>query len=466
MKNTDKATKRTIKDPLIGTKFDERYQIINAIGRGATSSVYRALDTETHKDVALKLLHAHLSSDEAAVARFEREATAAKLLNHPNIVSVEQYSVSEPGIPYLAMEFVDGISLQQLLAQKKWLSLHDAMPIFAQICNALAAAHQKQIVHRDLKPGNIMLKSQSDGSYFVKVLDFGCAQMVPALGDTVLKVTQTGEMLGSLLYMSPEQCLDQDVDSRSDCYSAGCILYEMLTGKPPLAARTAFETMNLQMTTMPESLNHVRADVSYPNELQEVLFKAMAKKPAQRYKKITDFADALKHVQSNPKSKNLHTMLGTDANSVLDSKTYAKVLERKSKGILAASNKTDLISQRFSERQKLVTLKIAMLALLSAGMATHPLLFIPYLMMLGVLAFTLIRSIKDAKSARVTQIVETKQDSITIFGVPFYSSETTVVTQKTTGKEKEMVPSDRRKRSIDRQSKKTNDGRIADRARN
>ena len=174
MKNTDKATKRTIKDPLIGTKFDERYQIINAIGRGATSSVYRALDTETHKDVALKLLHAHLSSDEAAVARFEREATAAKLLNHPNIVSVEQYSVSEPGIPYLAMEFVDGISLQQLLAQKKWLSLHDAMPIFAQICNALAAAHQKQIVHRDLKPGNIMLKSQSDGSYFVKRLDFGC----------------------------------------------------------------------------------------------------------------------------------------------------------------------------------------------------------------------------------------------------------------------------------------------------
>ena len=293
MKSSEDPPKHTIRDPLIGATVDGRYLILSAIGQGATSSVYKAHDEEAGNNVALKIMHTHLSGDENLVARFQREAQTAKILTHPNIAAVHEYAVSEGGSPYLVMDFVEGISLQQLLAKDHWLPLSQAVPIFAQICAALHAAHQKEVIHRDLKPGNIMLLEQEKGKYVVKILDFGCAQILPMTSDTVLKVTQTGEMLGSLLYMSPEQCLDQEVDQRSDCYSLGCVLYETLTGTPPLAARTAFETMNKHMTVMPDSLSRTRPDLIFPSGLESVIFKAMAKSPAKRYQNVADFMDDL-----------------------------------------------------------------------------------------------------------------------------------------------------------------------------
>jgi tRNA A-37 threonylcarbamoyl transferase component Bud32 len=282
-----------IKDPLIGSTIDNKFRILAGIGQGATSSVYKAEELSTEKIVAIKILHSHLCTNESLVARFEREAQAARILVHPNIVAVNEYAVAANGTPYLVMDYVDGISLQQKLISNEWLSLSVALPIFIQVCAALNVAHQAGIVHRDLKPGNIMLTTQNDGTRLVKILDFGCAMVMPLLGDTVLKVTQTGEMLGSLLYMSPEQCLDQDVDARSDCYSLACVLYETVTGKPPLSARTAFETMNKQLSVMPDSLARVRPDIVFPRELEKVIFKAMAKSPAKRYQNIVDFMDAL-----------------------------------------------------------------------------------------------------------------------------------------------------------------------------
>jgi serine/threonine protein kinase len=186
------------------------------------------------------------------------------------------------------------------LRQKESLAPWEALPVFKQICAALIAAHEKGVVHRDIKPGNIMLDKSKDGEFLVKVLDFGSAQVLPMIGDTVLKLTQTGEMLGSLLYMSPEQCLDQDVDERSDCYSLGCLMYETLTGKPPLAARTAFETMNKQISEMPLPFSMVRPDLALPFPLQEIVFKSMAKSPENRYPSILDLLDDLDRLRFGP----------------------------------------------------------------------------------------------------------------------------------------------------------------------
>lgn len=288
-----------VRDPLIGSLFAGRYQVESIVGHGATSSVYRAIDKNSGDIVAVKVLHLHLAGDASLVGRFKREAKTASILKHHNIVAVHEYGVSGDGLPYLVMEFVEGTSLQDRLLKDEWLPLADALKIFEQIGAALMAAHEKGVVHRDIKPGNIMLTKSSDGKTLVKVLDFGCAQVLPMIGDTVLKLTQTGEMLGSLLYMSPEQCLDQDVDERSDCYSLGCLMYETVTGKPPLVARTAFETMNKHMTVMPAPFERVRPDLALPERLQEMIFKAMAKAPEKRYQTISDLMDDLSVLSGN-----------------------------------------------------------------------------------------------------------------------------------------------------------------------
>jgi serine/threonine protein kinase len=335
MKDQANLRLHAIKDPLVGTTVDGRFRILAAIGQGATSSVYKADEVLSGRLAAIKILHPHLAADQSLVARFAREAQAAKILKHPNIIPVSEYAVSDQGTPYLVMEYVDGISLQQLLARDGWLSVPVAIAIFTQICAGLNEAHQKGVVHRDIKPGNIMLVDRPDGQYLVKILDFGCAQMMPMLGDTVLKVTQTGEMLGSLLYMSPEQCLDGEVDGRSDCYSLGCVLYESLTGKPPLAARTAFETMNKQLSEMPDSLQHTRPDLVFSKELERIIFKAMAKSPARRFQKITDFMDGLSKCSQErfaPEKKGQQAQLRFAGDAEIETLAAASILNHSLSG--------------------------------------------------------------------------------------------------------------------------------------
>ncbi|MDZ4832487.1 MAG: protein kinase [Candidatus Melainabacteria bacterium] len=290
--------KHPIRDPNVGTIIDDRYYLQTLIGRGATSSVYEATDAKEEQSVAVKLMHSHLVLEEMIVKRFEQEAKTARLLQHPNIVQIDEFNVTENGVPYLVMELVKGTSLQEVVKGAGWLPIGRALAIFSQICAALAAAHEKAIVHRDLKPSNIMLTTTDGGDLLVKILDFGIAKQISMLSDTELRLTQAGEALGSLLYMSPEQCLDQDIDNRSDCYSMGCVMYETLTGKPPLCARTAFETMNKQIAEMPERLDRVRPDLAWPAGLEQVIFKAMAKDPAHRYQKITDLQDALENIST------------------------------------------------------------------------------------------------------------------------------------------------------------------------
>ena len=190
--------------------------------------------------------------------------------------------------------------MKDAIAETGWLSVSLTLGIAAQICSALCAVHELGLVHCDMKPGNIMLTCSPDGKLIVKVLDFGIAKILPVTGDTVLKLTQDGNMLGSLLYMSPEQCLDQEVDARSDLYSLGCVIYEALTGKPPICARTAFETMNKHLTAMPAPLETTRSDIQWPKKLAKILTRAYAKKPDDRYQSISEFLNALMTLEEMP----------------------------------------------------------------------------------------------------------------------------------------------------------------------
>ncbi len=285
-------------ESLVDEVLDQRYKLGSIIGSGASSTVYLAHDLQTnHSAVAIKVLYKHLCADAAFVNRFLREAKTASILVHPNIARVLGCGQTQSGQPYHVLELVEGQNLQQLMHSGGGsLPWRRAAGIFRQICAALAAAHQHGIVHRDIKPTNIMV-CQSEGGDIVKVLDFGIAKLLPAQGDTYFRVTQTCETLGSLLYMSPEQCLDENIDERSDVYSLGCVMYEAVTGQPAFSGRTAFLTMNQHLTAQPESFTRVRPELGLPAALQSVVFRALATKPSDRYQTIGELADALQDVE-------------------------------------------------------------------------------------------------------------------------------------------------------------------------
>ena len=280
-------------DQLIGTKVNDRYEILSVIGHGATTSVYKAQDTQSNRLVAIKILHTHSVSSEMTVRRFEQECKTLALLRHINIVSQYDSGVTDQDQPFLVMEFLEGENLMQMIADNGAIPITAALTIFTQACAGLAAAHEKGVVHRDMKPANIMISKDAQGKVRVKILDFGVSKLL-IQGETFQTKTQTGEMLGTLLYMSPEQCLDQDLDGRADVYSLGCVLFEALTAKPPICGRTAFETMNQHLTLKPEKLSNVRPDLIFPVRLEKIVQKAVEKDPNHRYQRIGDFEEELK----------------------------------------------------------------------------------------------------------------------------------------------------------------------------
>jgi serine/threonine protein kinase len=231
--------------------------------------------------------------DSEVVRRFEQEVKTASILKHAAAVPIYDSGIYKTGQPFLVMELVEGQTLAEMLKQGSGLEWRRAVKLFVQVCACLGAAHEKGIVHRDLKPGNLMIATDLSGQELVRVLDFGIAKVLPVQGETFQRLTQSGEMLGTLLYMSPEQCLDEDLDGRSDIYSLGCLMYETFTGKPPLCGRTAFETMNKHMSDMPERLSRVRPDLNLPQDLEVIIFKSLAKKRDHRYQAIGEVEDAL-----------------------------------------------------------------------------------------------------------------------------------------------------------------------------
>ena len=269
------------------------YEVVAAIGAGGMGEVWRARDPRLGREVAVKVLPAGLSADAGRRHRFEQEALAAGALNHPNVLSVHDVGEHE-GAPYLVFELLDGKTLRERLEEGP-VSARRAAEWAAQIARGLAAAHDKGILHRDLKPENVFVLS--DGR--VKILDFGLAKLGPLAGEaqpgsdvaTVSRLTQPGTILGTVAYMSPEQVRGAAVDARSDLFSLGAVLHEMLTGRRPWVRETAAETMSAILKEDPPDL--AVSGVAMLPVLDRTVRRCLEKDPAARFRSAHDLAFAL-----------------------------------------------------------------------------------------------------------------------------------------------------------------------------
>ncbi|HZA60813.1 MAG TPA: Stk1 family PASTA domain-containing Ser/Thr kinase [Actinomycetota bacterium] len=262
-----------------------RYEIDNAVGQGGMAKVFRGTDSVLGRTVAVKVLAPEFARDSQFVKRFRREAQASAALNHPNIVSVFDTG-SENGIHYIVMEYLEGRTLKEVISAEGRLHPDRATEIAESICRALGTAHQQGLVHRDVKPGNIMLLPSGE----VKVMDFGIARAT-----TGEALTQTAAVLGTASYFSPEQAKGEAVDARSDVYSVGCVLYEMLTGRAPFVGSSAVVVASMHVreeAPVPSGLN---PDI--PRALDAVVMKALAKNPANRYQSAAEMVQDLQRVR-------------------------------------------------------------------------------------------------------------------------------------------------------------------------
>lgn len=276
------------------------YQILSPLGAGGMGEVYLAEDTRLRRKVALKLLPEEFTRNTQRLRRFEQEARAASALNHPNILTIHeigQASIEASGVHFIATEFIDGQTLREKLKAGA-LAISAALDLAIQIAAALAAAHEAGIVHRDIKPENVMVRR--DG--IVKVLDFGLAKLTesPAVVEseapTIAKVnTDPGTVLGTASYMSPEQARGQDVDARSDIFSLGLVLYEMLAGQPPFTGVNAIDVMGAILNQEPALLRQFVPDL--PSELQRIVTKALRKDRDERYQHVKDLLIDLKDLK-------------------------------------------------------------------------------------------------------------------------------------------------------------------------
>jgi len=283
-----------------GDILEEHYQIISLIGEGGMGFVYRAKNVRNGQIVAIKTLHSRLCQDQQVWLRFQQEAKTAGTLAHPNAITVHDLGITGDGIPYLVMDYLEGQSLADLLQKNPLLAPSRAVPIFIQICAALAHAHQKGVVHRDIKPSNVMLVELDGNSDFVKLVDFGIAKLVSPEGEEdTINITRTGDFVGSPAYMSPEQCRGMTVDARSDVYSLGCVMYQALCGKLPQIGINPLDTINKHIHSMPVSFKEAAPDAHIPKELEAIVFQALAKEPGKRYQTLNQMKEDLEAYQKS-----------------------------------------------------------------------------------------------------------------------------------------------------------------------
>jgi eukaryotic-like serine/threonine-protein kinase len=279
-----------------GTVLAERYRIERLISRGGMGAVFEATQLGLDRRVAIKMLLPALSRDEKVQERFRREARSVASLQHPNIVRIYDYGISDHG-PYIVMEFLRGMSLRQLLRQGP-LSIGHAVGVMEQICSAISTAHASSIIHRDLKPDNIIIEEQSDGQITAKVLDFGIAKMREAQTEEADENLTGTNIIGSPAYMSPEQSMGLELDARSDIYTLGLVIYEMLTGTTPFGKAATPAMLIHQVNTVPSPMSQSRSEVS--EALDAVVMKALAKDRELRFTSVTEFARTLRQAFDDP----------------------------------------------------------------------------------------------------------------------------------------------------------------------
>ncbi|MEU8658616.1 Stk1 family PASTA domain-containing Ser/Thr kinase [Actinoplanes philippinensis] len=273
-----------------------RYQVGELLGYGGMAEVHRGRDLRLGRDVAIKMLRTDLARDATFQERFRREAQNSAALNHPAIVAVydtgEEISATGEKLPFIVMEFVNGRTLKEVLAQEQRLQPRRALEIIADICAALEFSHRHGIIHRDIKPGNVMITQNGQ----VKVMDFGIAR---ALASGATTMTQTSAVIGTAQYLSPEQARGESVDARSDVYAAGCVLFELVIGHPPFVGDSPVSVAYQHVREEPRVPSSVNREI--PPDIDAIVLKALAKNPLNRYQSAQEMrADALRAVSGRP----------------------------------------------------------------------------------------------------------------------------------------------------------------------
>jgi serine/threonine protein kinase len=264
-----------------------KYEIIEKLGEGGFGAVYLANNTRLKKRVALKVLHPQVASDEMLAAYFEREALALARLEHVNIVRVYDYDQID-GVSFIVMEYIDGTTLDRLLRDQKAFPIADIASIFRQLLAALGYAHENGVIHRDIKPSNIMLTNSGE----VKIADFGIAKVAGSA-----KLTRTGTGAGSLLYMSPEQIKGVNIDNRSDLYSVGVTLYQIVAGRTPFEADSDYDIMTGHLEKPPLAPSQFKETV--PKDLEQVILKSLEKKPEKRFQNAAEMSEAISRIRTS-----------------------------------------------------------------------------------------------------------------------------------------------------------------------
>ncbi|MEW6733839.1 MAG: protein kinase [Acidobacteriota bacterium] len=276
---------------LIGQLINDRFRIKALLGRGNVGVVYRATDVRDSRQVALKIIKFDLA-EQGLQTRFDREANVVAQIQHPNAVTIHEYGSLNTGGGYFAMEFIEGMSLRDLLKNSRTLPLDQALSITKQIASAVSAAHKVGVIHRDLKPENVMLPASATG--YVKVTDFGLAKLKEGVGQSKANLTSAGEVMGTPCYMSPEQCLGTGVDERTDIYALGIILFEMLAGKPPFEGNF-FSVLRMHMSKPLPSIREFAANV--PKVVEDFINELLNKEKDQRPRSIDEVLDKIEQMQ-------------------------------------------------------------------------------------------------------------------------------------------------------------------------
>lgn len=280
--------------------FGSRYKVVSQIGQGGMGTVYKVIDNESNLELAIKVMKDELAQEASAVKRFLQESESQANLKHQNIASVHGTGKTDKGIPYLIMDYIDGKSLSEVLKEEEYLEKERAINILTQVAEGLKYAHENDLIHRDLKPSNIILSKDSAGKESVYLVDFGIAKIQQTEIRQTQNLTQTGDVVGSPKYMSPEQCLNVQVDKRTDIYSFGCVVYETLTGEPPFSGSNSIQVIARHLTDTALSIK------DHPNlkaipDMESIVSTCLEKDPEARYENLDALIDDLKSLKEGKK---------------------------------------------------------------------------------------------------------------------------------------------------------------------
>jgi serine/threonine protein kinase len=273
----------------------KRFEFLSEAGVGGVGTIYKAKQRNNDKIVAIKMLSFDDVSSEAK-KRFQEEAKACSRMEHPNLPKLLDYGLTEHGQPYMVLEYFDGSDLSDVLKKAGGVSLTTALDIAEQICLGLQYAHGQGVLHRDLKPSNIMIK-WTDGTPLVKIVDFGIAKLIDD-EEHKDKLTKTGEVIGTPTYMSPEQILGKEIDQRSDLYSVGCVLYELLAGVPPFTGENSVQTILKQLNDKPLNMTEASKGRVFPVDLESTIAKLLQKDPKDRYRNAGALQEDIHNVRA------------------------------------------------------------------------------------------------------------------------------------------------------------------------